>query len=253
MFTANVFALVSWGAAATNWVAQALNSHPSIFCVHQANLAIHKHFGLTKLLTGFDYMNALTVLGDDYPVVGDVHGLDRSEAPLLREKAGKLFNCGVLVREPIARLRSSLALYRRHNFETHEDYSYLLGIAQQMGLDYDDLSQEQRVTLHAVQMLNAVVDEAAVGPFFRMEDLTTRPSALVECARYLSGGVIDVDFAWAETALQIPRKNRHSTKASNTLDEWAMRAVDAIVTPGAWQIYESLGYARPNGNVIRPM
>jgi hypothetical protein len=31
------FAVVSWGCAATSWLARVLNGHPDIYCVHAAN------------------------------------------------------------------------------------------------------------------------------------------------------------------------------------------------------------------------
>src|SRR5688572_5871200 len=45
----HVFGVISWGCAATAWLAGTLNSHPDIFCVHAGNLALHTLAGVRQL------------------------------------------------------------------------------------------------------------------------------------------------------------------------------------------------------------
>jgi hypothetical protein len=70
----HLFAVVSWGCAATGWTARTLNSHPDIFAVHAANTA-WAMLGGGRTLTGVEYMRVLGMLGTNHAAAGDVHGI----------------------------------------------------------------------------------------------------------------------------------------------------------------------------------
>jgi hypothetical protein len=56
-----LFAVVSWGCAATKWLAKVLNSHPEILCFHAGNGAVATfHSSMNSL----QYFRVLSHLGD---------------------------------------------------------------------------------------------------------------------------------------------------------------------------------------------
>jgi hypothetical protein len=121
-----LFAVVSWGCAATQWLAKGLNSHPEILCLHNGAGAVASfHSSMDSL----QYVRVLSHLGWGYTAVGDVHGLPRMEIAKLKEAFGDRFNAVIVVREPVARLRSQMALYAQ--MALYEELR---------GLDVQDLS-----------------------------------------------------------------------------------------------------------------
>jgi hypothetical protein len=107
------FAVVSWGCAATAWLAKILNSHPEIFCVH----ALRSYWTTLGQATGLDdltYMQVIASQGHAHKAAGDVHGIDRANIPTLRQAFGPRFNAVVVVRHPLPRLCSLLAFFARY-------------------------------------------------------------------------------------------------------------------------------------------
>ena len=98
---ARLFSVISWGCAATHWLARALNSHSEIFCVHAGNFSLHQ-YGRAPYLDGPEYLRVIGELGTSYAAAGDVHGVDiRSNTGLCVTPFGDRFGCAVVVREPI--------------------------------------------------------------------------------------------------------------------------------------------------------
>ena len=110
----HLFAVVSWGCAATAWLARVLNSHTDVFCVHQANVK-WSLFSEAPRLDDVLYMRLIRNLGRGHAAAGDVHGIDRNKIALLREAYGEGFDCAVVVREPLSRLRSQFSLFSAHH------------------------------------------------------------------------------------------------------------------------------------------
>src|SRR5690242_17543455 len=54
-----IFSVVSWGCAATDWLAKVLNSHFGILCFHHADLYWQRHARLPRL----DTLRYLRVIG----------------------------------------------------------------------------------------------------------------------------------------------------------------------------------------------
>jgi hypothetical protein len=149
-----LFAVVSWGCAATNWLAKVLNNHPEILCLHAGNGAVAKfHNSMNSL----QYFRVLSFLGDGYTAVGDVHGLPRSEISKLKEAFGERFNAVIVVREPVARLRSQMALYEELRGLGVWNLSYVETLVESKNIAID--SEESRMFVHAANMLNAVTEE----------------------------------------------------------------------------------------------
>jgi len=241
-----LFCVVSWGAAATQWLANTLNSHPDIFCVHCANQFWQRLAG-ARYVDGWQY---LRILGSESPAsraCGDVHGVSREMIPDLRAKLGNSFNCAIVVREPLARLHSQIALFEKWPVKSAWSVDYVQQFIDQ-GVRLPEDTMLNRLFLHGVNMLNAIIQEELIAPLWRCEDITADAAMLARFVDELTRGHVQVEPAWAQRAVQAPPSNRHSDSNASQrhFEAWQIEAIRKIVQPKAWSLYETLGYARPN-------
>lgn len=245
---ARVFAVVSWGCAATNWLARALNSHPNIFCVHAGNFYWH-HYGRAPYLDGPEYLTAIRELGSSYAAAGDVHGVDLRAVGAARETFEDRFACAIVVREPIARLFSQIALFKSNLHTRAWNVDYV-----QQFIDHGVIlpvdNYENRLTLHGISMLNSIVTEQATARVWRCEDLTTQPETLAEFVSEITGGSVSVDPGWARVTVALPAVFQHAKGGQAPRDrqppDWQIDAIRKIVSPQAWDLYAQLGYVAPD-------
>lgn len=241
-----LFCVVSWGAAATQWLAGTLNAHPEIFCVHCAN-QFWERLGGARNLDGWEYLRILGCESPSSRACGDVHGVSRETIPDLRNKLGNKFNCAVLVREPLPRLRSQMAHFENWPIKSawHVDYVQKF-IEDGVRLPQDNVVN--RLFLHGANMLNNIVLEEAVAPLWRSEDLTSSAVALASFIEELTRGNVTVERDWVQRMVSRPPSNRHRQPNVDAaqFEPWQMEAIKKIVTPQAWRIYERLGYATPD-------
>src|SRR5438552_9687347 len=111
----DLFAVVSWGCAATKWVATTLNAHPQVLCLHNLRFYQECFTPNQPRLTDLPYMNMLQYAGRGYVLAGDVQGIDRANVPLLKEHFGERFRAAAVVRDPHKRLLSQLGLFERYD------------------------------------------------------------------------------------------------------------------------------------------
>jgi hypothetical protein len=244
---AHLFAVVSWGAAATTWLAKSLNTHPEIMCLHAANIPLLK-FEPGFRLEGIQYAAFILRAADGYKVGGDVHGFPRWDIPVLKESFGEGFSSAVLVRDPIARLRSQLAFFKRpaNRGEAHfvePIRAYIGDVAAAAGVEVELADIDAILFLHAANMLNAVTDEQDIGPLYRTEDVTTQPQVFAELVEHLGGGRIEADGRWVDETLALHPVNTNPP-APLELSDWQRDALSKVVSPKAWELYEELGYRR---------
>ncbi len=241
-----LFCVVSWGAAATHWLANTLNAHPDIFCAHCANLFWARLSG-ARYLDGWQYLRILGRESPESRACGDVHGVSRESIPDLRGKLGEQFNCAILVREPLPRLRSQMALFQSWPVKSAWNVDYVQTfIDQRVRLPQDNVIN--RLFLHGVNMLNSIIQEEPLAPVWRSEDITTNPGMLARFINELTRGHVEVEPEWAKRATRRPPTNRHRNQEGPqlTFQDWQIEAISKIVEPRAWQIYERLGYAMPD-------
>jgi hypothetical protein len=244
-----VFAVVSWGCAGTGWIARALDSHPDIYCVHAANTFWHVLAGFERL-DGISYLRVIASQGHAHAAAGDVHGVGRHHIPALRHAFDQLFNAAVVVREPIPRLRSQLALFERYEdvegSKTSWDLSYIDGVVERckVGLPQDDY--RSRFFVHAANMLNAILEEREAGKIYRSEDLTSDPTVLGDFVGEITRGRVCPSIEWLQAAVQIQRVNSHAELTSQRqFQEWEIDVIRKVVDPRSWELYEMLGYTTP--------
>lgn len=240
-----LFSVVSWGCAATEWLATTLNSHPDILCWHCVNMSWRK-FGGAPSLDGWKYLRLIGVSGCSYKACGDVHGISRESIPELREKLGERFNCAIVVREPLPRLRSQIALFQMSPVTNAWNVDYVQTfIDQGVCLPQDNINN--RLFLHGVNMLNSIIQEEPIAPIWRAEDLTSNAAMLARFVEELTRGHVYAQLEWAERAIYRPATNRHSGSnvAAHLFEPWQIDAIRKIVKPRAWRIYETLGYKTP--------
>ncbi len=240
-----LFCVVSWGAAATQWLANTLNAHPDIFCVHCSNRFWERLAG-ARYVDGWQY---LRILGSESPAsraCGDVHGVSRETIPDLRAKLGNGFNCAILVRDPLPRLRSQTALFDKWPVKTAWNVEYVQKFIDQ-GVHVPQDNVVNRLFLHGVNMLNCIIQEEPVAPIWRAEDITADPTMLARFIDELTRGNVRVEPEWAERMVYRPPSNRHRAAGSTAhqFESWQIAAINEIVEPRAWRSYQRLGYEIP--------
>src|SRR5579871_4743650 len=241
-FCPQLFAVVSWGCAATAWLARTLNHHPDIFCVHAANHG-WQVLGNCDRLDGLPYMRVLGNMGADHLAAGDVHGVSRHHVHELKQILGKHFNSAVVVREPVGRLRSQLALFAKFQKYRTWDIGYIESIIPRKRVVLPADTYECRFFVHAANMLNAILEEKSVGRIFRSEDLTKWPECLGDFVEEITGGEVSPNMEWLRSAIARPRLNIHRHQpARQPFENWQLDVIQKVVEPESWEIYETLGY-----------
>ena len=253
--TRHLFAVVSWGASGTKWLATLLNNVPGMFALHhgRAALSIFGNCPDSYEMDIFAYARVLSMLGSGNTAAGDVHGISRDEVRQLRTRNFKNFHAVVLTRAPRARLASQLSLFRKLRHLKKYDVQYIPALVDELNLPVPDLSYETLLDVHGINMLNSIIEEAELGQVFRLEDLSTSSLALSTLLHTISGGAIcelpDVRIDSTESIL-----NAHHHGQESVFESWHRDVFEAVVSPVALKIYAHLGYRRneclitPNNN-----
>ena len=120
-------------------------------------------------------------------------------------------------------------------------------VAARIGRDPGDLSMEERHFMHGANMLNAIIEEQAMGPVYRLEDVSTDPDALIACAAEATQGAANFSPAWAEAAIGGGALNARSQRVGvHDFSDAENALIAKIVRPAAWEAYARLGYATPD-------
>ena len=238
----SLFSVVSWGCAGTAWLARALNSHPDVFCVQGANHYLQSMRGIAPM-DGLEYMHVLAAIATGHSAVGDVHGISRHLIPELRENYGSIFSVAVLVRDPLPRTRSQLALFKTLPDTATWDLGYVDAIAVQCGRQPDTLTQDDRLKLHAFNMLNNIVDEQATGPVYRIEDLIRNRDSMASLLQHLTCGRLQSPSWWLDYVQQLPALNGHNDRSrGDDLSAADLNLLAQVVTKESKALYRELGY-----------
>jgi hypothetical protein len=240
-----LFAVISWGCAATKWIAAVLDRHPDISCTHAAN-RIWNLVGGCERLDGLRYLRVIGTQACTSIAAGDVHGVSRHHIPEIRRALESRFNAVVVVRDPMPRLHSQLALFER--FQPHHawDLDYTDAVVARAGVRLPSRDYRCRFFVHAVNMLNAILEEIEVGKVFRAEDLTYHAQTLGEFVEEITRGKVSPSPDWLRAAIATPKINAHRWHQDlPEFEEWQAEAIRKVVDPRAWDLYEELGYPRP--------
>ena len=237
-----LFCVVSWGAAATTWLASALNDCPDVFCLHAANRVWSQLSG-TEAVDGLLYLQIVGRLGYTAKAAGDVHGISRHHIRSIREYYGEAFRCAVLVRDPLRRLVSQLSMFPKYSDprRIYGDLSYLNDKFPEAVKQLPSGEYQELFFLHAANLLNVIIDEASVGPIWRMEDLTSMPVELVNAVNYLTSSNVSPPTDWAKKWTENRKLNQHA-EATIDFSGWQRRVLSSVVLPEAIAAYRALGY-----------
>jgi hypothetical protein len=239
----HAFAIISWGAAATSWLARALNAHPDIYCVHAANQFWHA-LGRAPYLDGVEYLRVIASQGYAHRIAGDIHGISRHLVPALRKTFPGRFKSAVLIRDPYPRLRSQFAHFDRFKQYRTYDVSYIDAVIDNLGLDVSHDDYDRKLYVHGVNMLNAIVEEVEMGPVFTSESVTSDPLALKKLIVAIADEGFEVDDAWCEQTVHAQRVNRHQRSSADPLAQpWLQEIIRKVVQPRAWELYAGFGYS----------
>jgi hypothetical protein len=240
-----VFAVVSWGCAATSWLATVLNRHPDIYCVHAANVT-WQVLGNSERMDGVPYLRIIGSQGHAHQAAGCVHGVSRHLIPECRRSFGDKFSVAVVVREPMQRIHSQLALFRKAEGCEAWDLEYTDSVISRSGVTLESDDYRSRLFVHAANMLNAILEEREVGKIYRCEDLTRSPQVLGDFVDRITGGKVSPGPGWLESAVEVDPINVHAGNyPQERLEEWQIDVIRKVVAPRSWELYERLGYPRP--------
>ena len=240
-----LFGVVTWGAAASRWLAHAIDAHPAVFCVHALNAEIAALDGRERL-DGHDYLYLLALQGNGYVAAGDVHGISRDGALQAQRSIGDQVRFAVLIRDPEARLLSQFALFRAEADTAHWEIGYIDSMIRERRIELPDASYESRLVVHGANMQNMITEEAAIGPVYRMEDVTTSADKVGELLAYLTHGSAEPTPEWRATALRTAPTNSHRNGDTPVgLAEWEQEVVRRVVSAEAWTRYADLGCSLP--------
>jgi hypothetical protein len=239
-----LFAVISWGCAGTSWLTHALNSHRDIYCVHADNV-LWKALGGAPYVDGVDYLRIIGAQGYSHALAGEIHGTGRDKIPELVATFGDRFRAAVVIREPVPRLMSQLALMNFYRDYQKLDIDYVAAYSDLLGADVAAFSYDRKLRLHAINMLNAVVDEVKVGPVFRIEDLGRSAAIFTEFLAGVSAGTVLPYPGWLDGVFALPRSNSHVRRQPITLTDDDRHALRRLVREESWALYEKFGYTRP--------
>lgn len=242
-----LFAIISWGCAATTWLYKVLNAHPEIFCVHALNNIWFSTNTIKseKKIDGLEYFQVISKLAYVYKAVGDIHGLSRHHVPELRRVLGDKFNAVVVVREPMPRLKSQLSMFHKDQKHKFWNIDYIDDVIKNQGITLPNDDYEHKLFVHGVNMLNAITEEVNVGKIFRSEDLTTDPSILGEFIEEISCRKVTTENELLSKMIKIDRVNVHTSKEIE-FEDWQIDIIKKVVDQTSWELYSKLGYSKPN-------
>ena len=242
-----LFAIVSWGAAATHWLSKVLNAHPEVLCLHNPADSWLRLTG-TPRIDDVTYMKIVADAGRGYRAAGDCHGVWASSIPRMRAKWGDRFRAAAVVRHPIPRIASLWSLANKTGFHHYKlDYRFLREVAPRE-LAWIE-TEEHLFFLHAARMPNNVLDEVQVGPLYRMETLTADRNEVRGLLRHISGGELDfdpgtLDRVFDRTVMSHAGREQaqRPREAFERFAGWQREILAAALDPAARAIYERLGY-----------
>jgi len=246
-----------WGAAGSSWLAQVLNAHEAVLCLHSPAVPRFDHFRLEDTSVVLRALVRSKSLGRLYAAAGVTHGVPIEWQATLAGAVGLPLREFVLVRDPLPRARSVVELHRRLAAEDRLDPRYREAyralrrrVESATGRRLDD-DLETGALLHACQQLNSIVQEQATKlPIFRLEDLVRGPEALDALLAHVSDGACRFEPGRVD-ALQRRRIGAHAPGALGAdaiWDAWRPHERDAfrvLLAPEARKAYEALGYALP--------
>jgi len=212
-----------------------------VFCTHAVNYYWRKY----GEADGTDLVDIIEAAAAGvYPAAGDVHGIGRARIPEIKGKYGDRFRAAVLIREPLARLKSQVALFERENYAQWGDLKYVDPLIAAAGIDPHALTSAQRHFFHGANMLNAIIDERAVGPIFRMEDVTRDHERFLDLFRHLTADRVPFSADWGRAAISAGGVNRHRSSQIE-FGPFEQKIINSVVKPEAWDLYRELGYPAP--------
>jgi len=177
---------------------------------------------------------------------GDVHGVDWRTIPNIKEVFGETFRSAVVIREPITRLRSQMALFDAFKAFRSWDLYDMDALVERLHIDLPADDYATKLFVHGARMLNAIHEEVHVGPVYRAEDLTTDADTLMQLAHHLSAGKAREMPAWARQAIEVTKTNSHVSRRGPTdLQDWQIAVIKKCVPKETWDLYEHFGYETP--------
>ena len=235
-----------------------LNGHPEVFCIHALRYCVDVNDGIAGRLDDVQVLSAVERMGAGLRLAGEVHGLARTSVPQLQGQVRQTLS----LRRTGARAGAAAAVAActvRHAQLLAEGVAQH-GVCRLPGglprVAGQVRSYERLMFVHAVNMLNAVLEEQELFPLYRLEDLSTNPTALHGFIDHLSGGCIDVDdafLAWAQKSGIAEFACGARWQGPRPFEDWQLDVIRAILRPEAVEAYQGLGYEIPDDWIEPPV
>lgn len=210
--------------------------------MHAANQVWHVLGGFERL-DGVPYLRVIGSQGYHFVAAGDVQGVNRHHVPELRRAFGPQFNAAVVVREPMARRSSMIALFKQYGETERWDLAYLDPVIERTKVTLPSKAYRWRFFVHAANLLNAIGEEIELGKVYRMEDLTRNTDTLGDLVEEITRGKVRPGADWLRAAIGTPKINAHAAGIEEEeLDDWQVDVIRKVVSPRSWELYQRLGY-----------
>lgn len=189
------------GGTGSAWLAKLLNSHPDVFCTHEAVAARAfpaKEYPASNILNYLRWL-AWDTMHDAYAAIGDVGSVWQTHAAALDG-----FRTAVLVRHPARVLASRLAIYPHD--QSFTEIKLAADIREIWDIDISGFDPADQIFVHDLHIYASHVWSSRRGVrILRIEDFT-EPECCQEAAKYLTG--LDYPAALVDQAIQRPVNQR---------------------------------------------
>ncbi len=236
-----LFAVVSWGAAATHWLTRVLNAHPQVLCFHHLMTSLNNVKPLQ--MNPMEYMEFLAHAGAGYQLAGDVHGIPLDSLEDLKKQWGRQFRFAIITRHPVSRVRSAYNLW--NNYLLEKPSASLTELTGEGGSpESTQSSSKENIFKHFATMVNQVVDEIVIMEPFQMERLTTDFGEINRLLDHLSNGELQFDRSdgLMDKGPGHRKKNDTPRESFDDMPKWQRDMFIEKLSPEARKVYENLGY-----------
>jgi len=250
--TVKLFAIITWGSTGTNWLSKILNLHPEIFCVHELAIVLNqsklfKNKNFWDECDPIDFMKIVSRLSNAR-VHGDVHSINPKDVPTLKEYFGKNFSTVVIQREPISRLKSTVANFNNWLPNQIWNIDFVDDLIRHKGISIPKYDYEHKLFVFAAHLLNTIEQETKYdcGTMYTMEDLILDKTYLKSLIEEISTGALTPDDELLDKMINTSATNQRASKEKIEFEDWQYDVIKTTVNEKTWELYSKLGYSKPD-------
>lgn len=244
--TQRLFAIICWGNSGSQWLSKLLNSHPEVLCFHH----VKGQWGdvtTSRRIDNLSYMELIARQGRPYQLSGDIHGIDIESVESLKQHFGCQLTLASLVRHPVLRVRSHLAGVQKRGLGYYRIRYRKLRSTLPAELRTLLSTKERLFFVHVMGLVNRVRAEAALGPVYTLESLSSDFSQVKRLLETISNKELEPIDGLNLDLWQRPLNSHTQEQQASppdvfaTFSEWQRVAFARLLHPESREIYNHLG------------